>query len=144
MTAMKKILFGAIMLMVALAGFWLGARFARPARVVETTRMERCLQLYREYRQTNDQRRLSAALSEFSLTPRDFQEIIDRFIYYRSRKSAMNQAMKLLQAFRAGYDIEVAEVHSVSGLASEPFMLDAEILAVFEGRPELVKEAFEG
>lgn len=133
------------MLLVSLAGFWLGAKVARPSvRTVETIRMEKCLQIYRQYRLDHDQERLFASLTELTMTPRDFQEIIDRFIYYRSRKSSMSQAMRLLKAFRAGYDIEVSDVFSISGLASEPFMLDAEILAVFESRPELIREAFEG
>ena len=107
-------------------------------------RMEKCLQIYREYRKNENQKQLAEDLALISLTPKDFQEIIDRFIYYRSRKSGMNQAMELLKAFRAGYDIKTAEVVSISGLGSEPFRLDAEILAVFEYQPDLIKQAFEG
>ncbi len=131
--------------LIALAGFTLG-RFvvAPPERVIETARMEKCLHIYREYRKNEDQKLLAAELAGIALTPKDFQEIIDRFIYYRSRKSGMNQAMDLLKAFRAGYDIKAAEVVSISGLGSEPFRLDAEILAVFEDRPDLIKQAFEG
>jgi hypothetical protein len=145
MNALKKIFIAATMVLLALAGFWLGARFVLPApRQVETSRMEQCLNLYYGYRQNNDQQQLASALQQIDLTPKDFQEIIDRFIYYRSQKSSMNQAMRLLKAFRAGYNIEAARVVSVSGFASEPFRLDAEILAVFEGQPELIKKAFEG
>ncbi len=145
MTFLRKLFALLVVFGMALAGFWLGARFVMPApRLVETMRMEKCLQLYRDYRHDNDQSRLAASLTEIGLTPRHFQEIIDRFIYYRSRKSSMDQAMQLLRAFRAGYDIEVTGVVSISGLASEPFRLDAEILAVFEGQPELIKHAFEG
>ncbi len=115
-----------------------------PARVVETTRMENCLTAYHAYRKDSDQDKLAESLKRMALNPRDFQEIIDRFIFYRSRKSSMNQAMTLLKAFRSGYDIESASVYSISGFASEPFRLDAEILAVFENNPELIKQAFEG
>jgi hypothetical protein len=52
----------------------------------------------------------------------------------------MDQAMNLLKAFRMGYDIEAASVYEISGLASEPFRLDAEILAVFESKPDLIKK----
>jgi len=144
MSFLKKISMVALMLWIAVLGFWFGTKMAFPsARSVETSRMEKCLQLYKQYRIDNDQKRLSSALAELSLTPCNFQEIIDRFIYYRSRKSSMKQAMNLLKAFRLGYDIEVEDVFHVSGLASEPFMLDAEILAVFESSPDLIREAFE-
>lgn len=145
MNAIKKFLIIPVMLLIALAGFWLGARIVMPApRHVETSRMEQCLQIYHDYRLKNDQDKLAQDLARMGLTPKDFQEIIDRFIYYRSRKSSMNQAMQLLNAFRAGYNIEAANVVSISGFASEPFLLDAEILAVFECQPELIKKAFEG
>lgn len=106
--------------------------------------MENCLRFYRDYRNDSDQAKLASALASLSFTPRDFQEIIDRFIYYRSRKSSMGQAMKLLNAFRMGYDVEATGIFSISGMASESFRLDAEILAVFESKPDLIKEAFEG
>lgn len=142
---MKKIWIALLFVFMAAAGFWLGIKVAMPgSRIVETTRMESCLRIYRDYRKDPDQTKLAAALAGISLTPRDFQDIIDRFIHYRSRKSSMDQAMRLLQAFRMGYDIEATGVFSVSGVASEPFRLDAEILAVFESRPDLIKEAFEG
>lgn len=107
-------------------------------------RVEACLSLYQNYRKSQNQEELAAGLEKLGLTPRDFQEIIDRFIFYRSRKSSLEHAMKLLNAFRLGYDIEAANVHSISGYASEPFRLDAEILAIFESRPELISQAFEG
>ena len=145
MTIIRKFFLFLLLLGVALVGFRLGMRFVMPApRQIETSRMEKCLQFYRDYRQNNDQERLALDLGKIGLTPKHFQEIIDRFIYYRSRKSSMDQAMQLLRAFRDGYNIEVTGVVSISGLASEPFRLDAEILAVFEGRPELIQEAFEG
>lgn len=116
----------------------------RKFRTVETSKIEKCLKIYKEYRKTQNQSRLSDELRKINLTPLDFQKIIDRLIYYRSRKSAMSQAMTLLKAFRLGCDIKVDKVVSISGLASEPFRLDAEILAVFESRPELIEEAFKG
>lgn len=145
MTSPKQLLIYFSFILVAIAGFTVGRIFvAPPPRIVETSRMEKCLQIYREYRKDEDQKRLASELAGIYLTPKDFQEIIDRFIYYRSRKSGMNQAMELLKAFRAGYDIKAAEVVSISGLGSEPFRLDAEILAVFESQPDLIKQAFEG
>ena len=56
----------------------------------------------------------------------------------------MQQGMKLLKAFRMGFNIEVDKVYSISGMENEPFRLDAEILAVFEKNPQLIKDAFEG
>ncbi|OGK06034.1 MAG: hypothetical protein A2W80_14400 [Candidatus Riflebacteria bacterium GWC2_50_8] len=142
---MKKIGSLLVILLTAAAGFWIGVALTRqPARVVETGRMESCLLIYRDYRSHGDQKLLAAELEKLALNPRDFQEIIDRFIFYRSRKSSMEQAMQLLKAFKMGADIDTASVYSISGLASEPFRLDAEILAVFENKPELVKKAFEG
>ena len=83
-------------------------------------------------------------LKKISLTPNDFQHIIDKFILYRTQKSSKEQAMKLLKAFRMGFNIEVEKVYSISGMENEPFRLDAEIISVFEKKPELIKEAFEG
>ena len=142
---MKKISSLLIVFLLAAAGFWLGVELTRPPRrTVETQRMEACLELYRDYRAHSDQEKLASELKRMALNPHDFQEIIDRFIYYRSRKSSMNQAMQLLQAFKMGYDIDAESIYSISGMASEPFRLDAEILAVFESKPELIKKAFEG
>lgn len=142
---MKKIGSLLIVVFTATVGFWLGGVFTRPpARDVDSSRMESCLEIYHNYREHEDQKRLETDLNKLSLSPRDFQEIIDRFIFYRTRKSSMNQAMKLLQAFKMGYDVEAITVYEISGFASEPFRLDAEILAVFESKPELIKKAFEG
>ncbi len=145
MISPKQLLTYFAFILIAFAGFVVGRIVVAPQqRDVETFRMEKCLQIYREYRKDENQKRLAENLAEISLTPKDFQEIIDRFIYYRSRKSGLAQAMDLLKAFRAGYDIKTAEVVSISGLGSEPFRLDAEILAVFENQPDLIKQAFEG
>jgi len=145
MISPKQLLTYFAFFLIALAGFAVGRIAVAPQqRSVETFRMEKCLHIYREYRKDEDQKRLAESLAAISLTPKDFQEIIDRFIYYRSRKSGLSQAMELLKAFRAGYDIKTAEVVSISGLGSEPFRLDAEVLAVFENQPDLVKQAFEG
>lgn len=142
---MKKLSTIFIFLCLSLAGFWIGIRVAAPpTRVVQTARMERCLVAYEEYRKDADQEKLAEKLQEIGLNPRDFQEIIDRFIFYRSRKSSMDQSLMLLNAFRRGYDIGNVTVYSISGFASEPFRLDAEILAVFENKPELIQRAFEG
>ncbi|PKL46283.1 MAG: hypothetical protein CVV42_17040 [Candidatus Riflebacteria bacterium HGW-Riflebacteria-2] len=141
---MKKISSLLVVFITAAAGFWLGGVLTRPpARVVDSSRVEACLEIYRCYREHGDQQKLASDLEPLALSPRDFQEIIDRFIYYRTRKSSMDQAMKLLNAFKMGYDIDAASVYEISGMASEPFRLDAEILAVFESRPELIKKAFE-
>lgn len=142
---MKNISIIILLLSLTVSGFWLGRKLALPSpRSLETLRVESCLSLYQNYRKNQNQEELAAGLKKLGLTPRDFQEIIDRFIFYRSRKSSLEHAMKLLNAFRLGYDIEAANVHSISGYASEPFRLDAEILAIFESRPELISQAFEG
>ncbi len=145
MKFLKKIALIVGLVALCLTGFWLGMKFSlRTVRTVETQRMIHCLEIYRNYRQHQDQKQLAEDLEKLNLSPLDFQKIIDRFIYYRTRKSSIDQAMMLLGAFRRGIDIQPVEVVEVSGFASEPFRLDAEILAVFESAPELVQEAFEG
>lgn len=140
---MKQIVlkyFSAVILI--LVGLYFGFHLAQCIRPVDSSRMEECLRLYKDYRQDSDQDKLAAELAKISLKPIDFQHIIDRFILYRTQKSSINQAIRLLQAFRMGFDIKVDKVYSVSGIASEPFRLDAEILSVFESKPELIKDAF--
>lgn len=145
MVLIKRILPFAVILIIGFLGFRLGMHIAgHEYRTVNTDRMTKCLELYRQYRYDLDQASLGVELKKLGLTPRDFQEIIDRFIYYRTRKSSLDQAIKLLNAFRLGYDIQAENVYSVTGMASEPFRLDAEVLAVFEVSPDLIKQAFEG
>ncbi|MBQ2591928.1 MAG: hypothetical protein II567_01430 [Candidatus Riflebacteria bacterium] len=141
---MKKILFFCLFVALTVLGAYIGFQLAQLRRPVDSSRMEKCLALYKSYRADTDQDKLAKELSKISLTPNDFQHIIDKFILYRTQKSSMNQAMKLLKAFRMGFDIEVEKVYSISGMENEPFRLDAEILTVFEKKPELVKDAFEG
>ena len=141
---MKKLLKFLTILFLIAFGFYLGLELAQLRRPVDSSRMEECLRLYKKYRSDTDQEKLAEGLSKISLTPNDFQHIIDRFILYRTQKSSMDQAMRLLKAFRMGYNIEVEKVYSISGMASEPFRLDAEILTVFEKKPQLIKDAFEG
>jgi hypothetical protein len=136
----KLIIFTAL---VAL-GSYIGYQLALCRRPVDSSRMEKCLLLYKNYRYDSNQEKLAKELSTLSLTPNDFQHIIDKFILYRTQKSSLKQAMQLLKAFKMGYDIEVEKVYNISGMENEPFRLDAEILTVFENKPELVKEAFEG
>lgn len=150
MKTIKKIityLFSAsLLVLVAVVAFWIGFRLVAPSgrRVIETSRMETCLEIYREYMIDRDRKVLIDRLEEINLTPREFEAIIDRFIYYRSRKSSKEHALRLLRAFRMGLDIEDAQVYSITGVSSEPFALDAEILSVFEKDPELVNRAFGG
>ncbi len=141
---MKKLLFFCLFVALTILGAYIGFQLAQYRRPVDSSRMEKCLLLYKNYRADTDQDKLAKELSKISLTPNDFQHIIDKFILYRTQKSSMNQAMKLLKAFRMGFDIEVEKVYSISGMENEPFRLDAEILTVFEKKPELVKDAFEG
>ena len=54
----------------------------------------------------------------------------------------MEQAMKLLEAFKAGYKIVPTEVFSRSDTEHTYFSLDAEVLTVFKEKPDLIKEAF--
>ncbi len=141
---MKKLFkFIAFCLLTAI-GVYVGLQIAQCRRPVDTSRMEECLRFYKIYRADEDQEKLASNLSTIALTPNDFQHIIDRFILYRTQKSSLEQSMKLLKAFRMGFDIQVEKVYSISGMEAEPFRLDAEILAVFESKPELVKDAFEG
>lgn len=144
MKFLRKLAFAGALLGVCLFGFWAGFKFStRTVRPVDTRKMEICLQLYQQYRQDMDQEKLARQLEQIGFTPQDFQAVIDRFIFYRTRKSSIDQAFRLLKAFRMGIDIEPTHVVEVSGFASSSFKLDAEILAVFEKNPELVNKAFE-
>lgn len=138
---MSKIKIIFIYLLAATFAFTIGILCNR--RSVNPDRMEKCLEFYLEYRKDLNQKNLAYNLNKINLTPEDFQIIIDRFIYYRSKKSAMGQAMKLLNAFRLGHRFEVKKIEHITGMKDEPFRLDAEILAVFEKNPKLVDEAFE-
>ncbi len=141
---LKKLLKFVVFILLCILGVYIGFQLAQMRRPVDSSRMEQCLKLYKIYRADTDQEKLARNLSKISLTPNDFQQIIDRFILYRTQKSAMQQGMKLLKAFRMGFNIEVDKVYSISGMENEPFRLDAEILAVFEKNPQLIKDAFEG
>ncbi len=141
---MKRFFKIIVLFLLMALGVYVGLQIAQCRRPVNTSRMEECLRLYKIYRADEDQDKLASGLSAIALTPNDFQHIIDRFILYRTQKSSLNQSIKLLKAFRMGFDIKVEKVYSISGMEAEPFRLDAEILAVFESKPELVKDAFEG
>ena len=140
---MKKLISFIVFIALIIVGAYIGLQLAQYRRPVDSSRMEKCLVLYKNYRADTDQDKLAKELSKISLTPNDFQHIIDKFILYRTQKSSLNQAMKLLKVFRMGFDIEVDKVYSISGMENEPFRLDAEILTVFEKKPELIKEALE-
>lgn len=142
---MGKIIRIALILCLLFVGFTIGKKMSFfQVRHVKTSRIETCLALYKDYRNNENQQKLSNELTKIGLTPLDFQKIIDRLIYYRTKQSSAKQAMGLLKAFRMGYDIKLDNVVSISGMDSEAFRLDAEILAVFEKDPELIEDAFKG
>lgn len=141
---MKRFFTCIIVIVFIMLGLYLGYRLAQCVRPVNSYRMEECLRLYKAYRADTNQDKLAEGLAKISLTPNDFQHIIDKFILYRTQKSSLDQAMRLLAAFRMGFDIQVEKVYCISGMEPEPFRLDAEILSVFESKPELVKDAFGG
>jgi len=130
-------------LSLAVAGFFAGMMLVSPRpRTISTSRVEACLRAYIDHRHTGDATKLRQDLDRLSLKPAEFEKVIDRFIHYRMSKSSLEQAMKLLDAFRSGYRIVAERVESPTD-SSEPFALDAEVLTVFRERPELVKKAFE-
>jgi hypothetical protein len=132
-------------LVLALAGFYTGWRLARPtSRVIDAYRMTACLRAYVDFKKDGDQEKLQQTLRETGFSPRDFERIIDRFIHYRTSRSALQQAEELLEAFRSGHRIEPEGVYWSDSFASEPFSLDAEILSTFQEHPDLVREAFGG
>lgn len=116
--------------------------FGPRTRTISTVRIEGCLNAYIEHRHTGDASKLRRELDRLSTKPAEFEKIIDRFIHYRMSKSSLDQAMKLLDAFRSGYRIVPERVISPTD-SSEPFALDAEILTVLRDRPDLVQKAFE-
>ena len=139
-------LFWVSALLLAICGFFLGLGLVSPKpREIDSDRVEACILSYINYRSTGDHEKLLRELEEISVSPKEFQKIIDRIIHYRHNRSAMEQAMKLLEAFRGGYDIvpyEVVKDKDEDG--EEYFKLDAEILNVFKEKPELIQRAFEG
>jgi hypothetical protein len=133
---------------LVLASFFLGLVLGKsvllPRRNADTRRVEGCLQAYISLQGDQDNERFQQTLQALHVTPAEFQKIIDRFLHYRIRKSAMEQAMKLLQAFQSGYDIAPQSVSSQSDAEETGFELDAEILTVFQEKPELIQRAFGG
>ena len=118
--------------------------FSPRPRNVNSTRVEKCLRAFIEHKKTGDAEFLRKNLEEISIAPSKFEKIIDRFLHYRLRQSSLNQAMKLLEAFKSGYNIVASDVVSKSDEENTGFALDAEILTVFKEKPELVQEAFGG
>jgi len=114
-------------------------------RTVDSSKVEKCLQVFIQHKKSGDSAWLMQQLKESNIPPAKFEKIIDRFIYYRVRQSALKQAMKLLDAFKAGEKIAPVDVFSKSDeTGGSSFALDAEILTVFREKPELVQEAFGG
>ena len=133
-----------LVLLCAAAGIWTGWRLTHPTpRTIDSTRIESTLQAYIDHRHDGNDQQLQQRLSALSLSPRQFERIIDRFIHYRMRQSSMKQAMVLLDAFKAGYRI-APENAWFPDEATASFALDAEILTVIQKRPELVSAAFGG
>ena len=79
------------------------------------------------------------------ISPEEFQKVIDRILHYRISQSSLQQAMKLLDAFRAGAEIVPENVVSRSDVGKEASLtIDVEILTVFRDRPDLIRQAFDG
>lgn len=114
------------------------------SRQVDSSRVEKSLAAYITFKKTGDHAKLSKELEQAKVSGAEFEKIIDRFIHYRMSKSSMDQAMKLLAAFKGGYNIYPDKVYSPSGQASFSFQLDAEVLTVFNEKPDLVTLAFGG
>lgn len=112
---------------------------------VDTTRVEKCLHAYIEYKKHNNESQLVNELSKINITKFEFEQIIDRFIQYRINKSALNQAKKLFSVMKLGDKIYPKEVinsaHSSHKKSLQP-SLELEILAVLTYKPELVEKAF--
>ncbi|MFZ2961336.1 MAG: hypothetical protein WA705_31050 [Candidatus Ozemobacteraceae bacterium] len=140
----ERWIFPLLAVLCAFIGLGIGRHVGTPAtRNVSSTRVENVLLAYIQHRKTSDQDELQKKLGDMHVSGEEFTKIIDRFLYYRMRQSSMNQAMKLLDAFRLGYRIEASGVYSKEDQANG-FSLDAEVLTVFKHRPELVREAFGG
>ncbi len=124
-------------------GVWVALRWVGPQpRVVDASRVEGCLQAFIEFRRSGDENRLHSDLERLKVSRSEFERIIDRFIHYRISKSALDQARKLLEAFKGGYNIQPERVFEPARPATYSFQLDAEVLTVITERPELVSQAF--
>lgn len=132
-------------LVLFLLGFTGGLLVFKPSgRQVDFTCAEKCLRIFIQHKKSQDYDWLKQQLTKDHVEPEKFQKIVDRFLHYRLRQSSLNQAMELLEAFKAGAKMGPAEVVSRSDENQTSFALDAEILSVFKEKPELVKEAFGG
>ena len=137
---------GIILISVVLSfvvSFLLSSWWLKPhPRTVNSRYVESCLQAFIQHKKDGDGEALKKKLAEIPIEPPKFEKIIDRFLYYRMRQSSLEQAMKLLEAFKAGYKIVPTEVFSRSDTEHTYFSLDAEVLTVFKEKPDLIKEAF--
>lgn len=133
-----------IVVLFACLGFALGGYLAAPtARRVDTATAIAALAAYKEFRKSGDHDALQRQVAEMGISKHEFEYIIDRFIHYRTSRSALKQSMELLHAFRRGYQIVPSGVDSPDTNATDAFRRDAEVLAVFQDYPDLVTAAFE-
>ena len=125
-----------------LLGHWL---FVPHPRIISIKRVEICLEAFTEHRKTGNSRMLLEHLRSNQISPEEFQKVIDRILHYRISQSSLQQAMKLLDAFRAGAEIVPENVVSRSDVGKEASLtIDVEILTVFRDRPDLIRQAFDG
>ncbi|NLI75260.1 MAG: hypothetical protein GX442_02310 [Candidatus Riflebacteria bacterium] len=131
--------------LAAALGAWWALRLVGPQpRVVDASRVEHCLQAFIAFRKSGDDLRLQEDLRQANIPRAEFEKVIDRFVHYRISKSSLDQAKKLLEVFKEGYNIYPEKVVETTRPASPAlsFQLDAEVLTIFTEKPELVREAF--
>ncbi|MBF0543468.1 MAG: hypothetical protein HQM08_03490 [Candidatus Riflebacteria bacterium] len=112
-------------------------------RKIDLSRVESCLTAYSDFQKKHDSNLLEKRLNENGVDKKSFEKIIDRIIYYRLRQSSMQQALELLNAFKAGKRI-VPENCDLAEFPKDFFQLDAEVLELIQSKPDLVKKVFEG
>ncbi|MBI3039419.1 hypothetical protein HYY75_10295 [bacterium] len=118
--------------------YWLGCRFVK----LEPQRIEGCLLEYIKFRKSKNQDILQQNLEKLGVSKNQFEQIIDRFIYYRMSQSSLDQAKKLLKMFEDRFRFVPTGTIFTAETPSYSFRMDAEVVSVMQTRPELVKEAF--
>ncbi|MBF0405871.1 MAG: hypothetical protein HQM10_00850 [Candidatus Riflebacteria bacterium] len=112
-----------------------------PEKQIDVSRVERCLLAYSEYQSSGDQKLLQKSLDTIPIDMKSFEKVIDRVLYYRLRQSSMDQAFALLEAFKSGRPI-IPDGCELTDLPKDYFQLDAEVLELFQKKPDFVKSVF--
>lgn len=128
---------GSFVLGVVLARTWQAQRLPRP----DTTRVQACLAAYIDWRESRDPERLRQALAAADISPVEFEQTIDRMLFFQTNQASMRQARAILSLYQAG-NLEPGAVAERSDVASVTLRVDAQCVQLMIDRPDLIKRAF--